>query len=418
MRCGARNVRPSNRRTSAISRPPGARIPTPVSVLRSAKRGRALSLAIGHEPAFPMQLLLTLEPVERLEHAEVGAGNHRRESSQGHRPLSSRHPSQGASAVADPQQPPAHWGGTEPVARAGPRRQRRRRSCGRARARRAARDAAMDAPRAAPGPRVHRPAAPRRADGLPRLRRPGGRPDRVGHRARRRRHGVPDVPRARGRAGARRRPGAVPPVPPGDLARRPVRPARHPVRSDLHPDRDPDRARASATRWASSSTGATRVLDRLLRRRRDERGRLPRGGEPRGRLRSAGRCSSARTTAGRSACRPRQQTAGEIWRRAEGYGIPGCGSTGTTCSRCTRRRARRSTGRARGDGPTLIEAMTYRIGAHSTADDARRYRDDPEVEAARAFDPIARFRTWLRRRRPRRRGVPRRVRRGGASGSR
>jgi pyruvate dehydrogenase E1 component alpha subunit len=49
----------------------------------------------------------------------------------------------------------------------------------------------------------------------------------------------------------------------------------------------------------------------------------------------------------------------------------------------------------RGDGPTLIEAMTYRIGAHSTADDARRYRADPDVEAARALDPIARFRTWL-----------------------
>jgi pyruvate dehydrogenase E1 component alpha subunit len=43
----------------------------------------------------------------------------------------------------------------------------------------------------------------------------------------------------------------------------------------------------------------------------------------------------------------------------------------------------------------LIEALTYRIGAHSTADDARRYRADPDVEAARAFDPISRFRTWL-----------------------
>jgi pyruvate dehydrogenase E1 component alpha subunit len=48
-----------------------------------------------------------------------------------------------------------------------------------------------------------------------------------------------------------------------------------------------------------------------------------------------------------------------------------------------------------GEGPTLIEALTYRIGAHSTADDARRYRADPDVEAARAFDPIPRFRTWL-----------------------
>ncbi|MEP6477402.1 MAG: thiamine pyrophosphate-dependent enzyme, partial [Actinomycetota bacterium] len=45
--------------------------------------------------------------------------------------------------------------------------------------------------------------------------------------------------------------------------------------------------------------------------------------------------------------------------------------------------------------PTLIEARTYRIGAHSTADDAGRYREETEVEAARAGDPIARYRAWL-----------------------
>ena len=39
--------------------------------------------------------------------------------------------------------------------------------------------------------------------------------------------------------------------------------------------------------------------------------------------------------------------------------------------------------------------MTYRIGAHSTADDASRYRDDAEVDRARTADPIARFRSWL-----------------------
>jgi pyruvate dehydrogenase E1 component alpha subunit len=90
-----------------------------------------------------------------------------------------------------------------------------------------------------------------------------------------------------------------------------------------------------------------------------------------------------------------EQTAGEIWRRAEGYGFPGVRVDGNdvlavyAATLAALDRARR------GDGPTLIEAMTYRIGAHSTADDARRYRADPEVEAARAFDPIARFRTWL-----------------------
>ena len=39
--------------------------------------------------------------------------------------------------------------------------------------------------------------------------------------------------------------------------------------------------------------------------------------------------------------------------------------------------------------------MTYRIGAHSTADDASRYREEADVERARALDPISRFQTWL-----------------------
>ena len=45
-----------------------------------------------------------------------------------------------------------------------------------------------------------------------------------------------------------------------------------------------------------------------------------------------------------------------------------------------------------GGGPTLVEALTYRIEAHTNADDATRYRDDAEVEAWRARDPLARLR--------------------------
>jgi pyruvate dehydrogenase E1 component alpha subunit len=48
-----------------------------------------------------------------------------------------------------------------------------------------------------------------------------------------------------------------------------------------------------------------------------------------------------------------------------------------------------------GEGPTLIEAITYRIGSHSTADDAARYRDEEEVTAWRERDPIDRYRTHL-----------------------
>jgi len=73
------------------------------------------------------------------------------------------------------------------------------------------------------------------------------------------------------------------------------------------------------------------------------------------------------------------QTAGEIWRRAEGYGFPGVRVDGNDVL-AVYAATREAVDRARaGDGPTLIEALTYRIGAHSTADDARRYRVDPEV---------------------------------------
>jgi len=90
-----------------------------------------------------------------------------------------------------------------------------------------------------------------------------------------------------------------------------------------------------------------------------------------------------------------EQTAGEIWRRGAGYGMPGVLVDGNDVL-AVYRATRDALARARaGDGPTLIEARTYRIGAHSTADDPTRYRDEAEVEAARAADPIARFRTWM-----------------------
>src|SRR5258706_11080400 len=48
-----------------------------------------------------------------------------------------------------------------------------------------------------------------------------------------------------------------------------------------------------------------------------------------------------------------------------------------------------------GQGPTLVETLTYRIGAHTTADDPTRYRHPEEVEAWRAKDPILRFQRFL-----------------------
>jgi pyruvate dehydrogenase E1 component alpha subunit len=48
-----------------------------------------------------------------------------------------------------------------------------------------------------------------------------------------------------------------------------------------------------------------------------------------------------------------------------------------------------------GEGPTLIEAVTYRMGPHTTADDPTRYRSPEEVKAMEKYDPIARFENYL-----------------------
>src|SRR4030088_2626203 len=48
-----------------------------------------------------------------------------------------------------------------------------------------------------------------------------------------------------------------------------------------------------------------------------------------------------------------------------------------------------------GQGPTLVEALTYRIGAHTTADDPRRYQPADEIEEWRTRDPLPRFRRYL-----------------------
>src|SRR5438270_12848814 len=56
----------------------------------------------------------------------------------------------------------------------------------------------------------------------------------------------------------------------------------------------------------------------------------------------------------------------------------------------------RALGKARaGGGPHLIEALTYRLGDHTTADDASRYRSRSELSARWAEEPIARLRNYL-----------------------
>ena len=50
-----------------------------------------------------------------------------------------------------------------------------------------------------------------------------------------------------------------------------------------------------------------------------------------------------------------------------------------------------------GGGPCLIEALTYRLSDHTTADDASRYRSAQEVKEAWAVEPLIRIREFLRR---------------------
>jgi pyruvate dehydrogenase E1 component alpha subunit len=90
-----------------------------------------------------------------------------------------------------------------------------------------------------------------------------------------------------------------------------------------------------------------------------------------------------------------RQTAAPIWKKAEAYGFPGVQVDGNDVL-AVYLATREAAARAREDGtPTLIEAVTYRIGAHSTADDATRYRDAAEVEHWQTLDPLERYRRWL-----------------------
>ncbi|WP_405584295.1 pyruvate dehydrogenase (acetyl-transferring) E1 component subunit alpha [Streptomyces sp. NBC_01190] len=85
----------------------------------------------------------------------------------------------------------------------------------------------------------------------------------------------------------------------------------------------------------------------------------------------------------------KQTAAPTIAHKAVGYGMPGRLVDGNDVA-AVHEVLTAALDRARaGGGPTLVEAITYRIDAHTNADDATRYREDDEVAAWRAHDPIA-----------------------------
>ena len=78
---------------------------------------------------------------------------------------------------------------------------------------------------------------------------------------------------------------------------------------------------------------------------------------------------------------------------------PASGSTATTCWPAIAVTAEAAKRARDGGGPTLIEAVTYRMGPHTTSDDPTRYRSGEELEYWAARDPIQRYRTYLQARR-------------------
>ncbi|GAA3362274.1 pyruvate dehydrogenase (acetyl-transferring) E1 component subunit alpha [Streptomyces antimycoticus] len=95
----------------------------------------------------------------------------------------------------------------------------------------------------------------------------------------------------------------------------------------------------------------------------------------------------------------KQTAAPSLAHKAVGYGMPGRlvdGNDVAAVHQVLAEAVRRARG---GGGPTLVEAVTYRIEAHTNADDATRYRPDSEVEAWQAHDPIALLEDAMRDRR-------------------
>ncbi|MFL6239614.1 MAG: pyruvate dehydrogenase (acetyl-transferring) E1 component subunit alpha [Actinomycetes bacterium] len=86
-----------------------------------------------------------------------------------------------------------------------------------------------------------------------------------------------------------------------------------------------------------------------------------------------------------------------LYQRARGFGFPGARVDGNDVL-AVYAVTREALARAReGQGPTLVEAYTYRMGAHTTSDDPTRYRLQSELETWKLKDPIERVKAYLSR---------------------
>ncbi len=93
--------------------------------------------------------------------------------------------------------------------------------------------------------------------------------------------------------------------------------------------------------------------------------------------------------------RTKQTRSKTLAQKALAYGMPGIQVDGNDIL-AVYAAAREAVDRARsGDGPTLIECVTYRMAVHTTADDPKRYRSEEEVAHWKTRDPITRFQIYL-----------------------
>jgi len=92
-----------------------------------------------------------------------------------------------------------------------------------------------------------------------------------------------------------------------------------------------------------------------------------------------------------------RQTRIPLYQRARGFGFPGLRVDGNDVLATYAVTTAALTAAREGQGPTLIEAFTYRMGAHTTSDDPTRYRLASELEAWKLKDPLERLKAFLYR---------------------
>jgi 2-oxoisovalerate dehydrogenase E1 component alpha subunit len=90
-----------------------------------------------------------------------------------------------------------------------------------------------------------------------------------------------------------------------------------------------------------------------------------------------------------------KQTRIPLYQRARGFGFPGVRVDGNDVLAVYAVTKAAMDAARSGQGPMLIEAYTYRMGAHTTSDDPTKYRVSAEVEVWKLRDPIARLKAYL-----------------------